>query len=70
MKLARHYLESIAGVEIFPIISFIIFFVFFVAVTWYVLTLDKKHVEDMAALAIDGEEDENGKTTVENNNIV
>lgn len=70
MKLARHYLESIAGIEIYPIISFIIFFVFFILVTWYVLTLDKKHIDDMASLAIDGEEDESGKTTVEKNNIV
>lgn len=65
MKLARHYLEGIAGIEIYPIISFIIFFVFFILVTWYVLTMDKKHIEEMASLAIDGEEDEDGKTTIE-----
>ena len=70
MKLARHYLENIAGIEIYPIISFIIFFLFFIAVTWYVLSLDKKQIDEMASLAIDGEEDENGRTTIENNNIV
>lgn len=48
MKLATKYLESIAGVEIYPIFSLLIFVIFFLAVTWYVLKLDKSFIEEMS----------------------
>lgn len=40
-----NYLENIAGVGIFPLISLILFFVFFSAVTFYVIKADKKYIE-------------------------
>lgn len=43
----RNYLETIAGVGIFPLISLIIFFVFFVALLFYVFKLDNKSVNQM-----------------------
>ncbi|MCF2444769.1 c-type cytochrome [Dyadobacter sp. CY345] len=43
----RNYLETIAGVEIFPLISLLIFFVFFVGLLVYVVRLDKKSVNGM-----------------------
>ena len=43
----RNYLETIAGVGIFPLISLIIFFVFFVALLFYVFKLDNKSVNRM-----------------------
>lgn len=56
MKLVRHYLESIAGVEIYPIISFLIFFIFFIAVTWYVIRLDKSYIDEITHYPIDEED--------------
>lgn len=53
MKLVRHYLESIAGVEIYPIISFIIFFVFFLIVTYMVITMKKEYIEEVSNYATD-----------------
>jgi len=43
----RNYLETIAGVEIFPLISLLIFFIFFVGLLVYVIRLDKKTVTGM-----------------------
>jgi len=56
MKLVRHYLESIAGVEIYPIISFLIFFIFFIAVTWYVIRLDKEYIDEITQYPIDDDD--------------
>jgi cytochrome c oxidase cbb3-type subunit 3 len=43
----RNYLETIANVGIFPLISLIIFFVFFVCLLFYVFRLDNKSVSRM-----------------------
>lgn len=59
MRLAKHYLESIAGVEIFPIISFLIFFTFFILVGIYVFLMSKKHVSEMASMPLNNDESEN-----------
>ena len=40
-----NYLETIAGVSIYPLVSLILFFVFFSAVTFYVIKADKKYIE-------------------------
>ncbi len=39
-----HYLESIAGVGIYPLASLLIFFLFFTALTVWVLRADKKYI--------------------------
>lgn len=43
----RNYLESIAGVGIFPLVSLIIFFVFFLLLLVYVIGIDKKSLNNM-----------------------
>ncbi|MBK3515722.1 hypothetical protein [Carboxylicivirga marina] len=53
MKLVRHYLESISGVEIYPIISFIIFFSFFLVVTYMVIRMKKEYIDEVANYATD-----------------
>lgn len=56
MKLISHYFESVAGIEIYPIISFLIFFAFFLAVTYMVIKMDKKEVTEMSNLPLEGED--------------
>ncbi|MCU4164557.1 hypothetical protein [Carboxylicivirga caseinilyticus] len=53
MKLVRHYLENIAGIEIYPIISFILFFTLFLFITWYVIKMDKGMIEEVSNYATD-----------------
>ncbi len=40
-----NYLESIAGVSIYPLVSLLLFFVFFSAVAFYVIKADKQYIE-------------------------
>ena len=56
LKFIKGYATSIDGIEIYPIISFIIFFVFFLGVTVYVITSNKKYIDDLSNLPFeDGE---------------
>lgn len=48
-----NYLESITGVGIYPLISLIIFVVFFALVTLYVFTADKKTMERDSQLPLE-----------------
>ncbi len=56
LKFIKGYVSSIDGIEIYPIISFIIFFVFFMLVTFYVITSKKKYIDELSNLPFeDGE---------------
>jgi cbb3-type cytochrome oxidase subunit 3 len=52
-------METIIGIEIFPIISFIIFFVFFIALFVWVARMQKSEINFLAAMPL---EDENEST--------
>ncbi|WP_317897630.1 CcoQ/FixQ family Cbb3-type cytochrome c oxidase assembly chaperone [Aurantibacillus circumpalustris] len=52
----KHYLETIAGIGIYPLISFVLFFVFFLFVSYYVLRSDKKHIDEVANIPLDNNE--------------
>lgn len=53
LKFIKGNLESIDGVEIYPIISLLIFFVFFVALFWWVFTAKKEHIEEVSNIPLD-----------------
>ena len=59
MKMLGKYLESITGVEIFPIISFLIFFLFFILVTLYVIRLDKNFIREVSNYPVSGNQEDN-----------
>ena len=46
----KNVLENIDSIAIWPVISFVIFFLFFICLLWYVFTVDKKFIEHMASL--------------------
>ena len=48
-----NYLTSIAGIEIFPMISLLIFFAFFVVLGMYVVKVDKTKLKYLEALPIE-----------------
>ncbi|GAB4230213.1 MAG: hypothetical protein Tsb0034_02010 [Ekhidna sp.] len=56
LKFIKHHMETIAGIEIYPVISFVIFFVFFIALTIYVLKVDKKLFNDISNIPLDANE--------------
>ena len=49
----KHYFEQIDKVEIWPIISLIIFFVFFLCLILWVITVDKTYIQEMRQLPMD-----------------
>lgn len=51
----KEILQSIAGIEIFPIISFVIFFAFFLGLLAYVVVVKKEHVQAMKAMPLQNE---------------
>ena len=53
LKYIKQHAATIAGIDIYPIISLLIFSIFFVAVIYYVKTLDKKKVEEFSSLPLD-----------------
>ncbi len=48
-------LTSIDGIEIFPIISLLIFFTFFVGLGIYVFRADKKKIDEIKQIPLDEE---------------
>lgn len=57
MKMVVNTLEQIAGVEIYPIISLLIFFAFFAIVTYLAMTASKEYVDEMKNLPLDEDDD-------------
>ncbi len=48
----KNYLETIAGIEIYPIVSLVIFFLFFVGLIIYVIKIDKTSLEKMSNIPL------------------
>ena len=48
----KNVLQAIDGIAIYPIISFLIFFVFFVGLTLFVIFSDKKHLAAMSQMPL------------------
>lgn len=57
MKIVINTLEQIGGVEIYPIISLLIFFILFSAVIYLVLTSKKEYIDEMKNLPLDDDDD-------------
>ena len=51
-----NYLESITGIGIYPLISLIVFVVFFGLVTLYVIKGNKKHFDELSNLPVNENE--------------
>lgn len=54
----KYYLETITGVGIYPLMSLFIFFLFFTAMTWWVLKADKGYIKAMKNIPFPGGENE------------
>lgn len=48
----KHNMETIAGVEIYPILSLLIFFVFFLALSIWVFTYKKEKIQELSQLPL------------------
>ena len=55
-KFIKQYAEGIDGVNIYPMISLVIFFLFFVVLLYYVKKMDKTIVKEISNIPLDQEE--------------
>ncbi len=53
LKFIKGNLENIEGVEVYPIISLLIFFIFFTALFWWVFTTKKTHIEAVSNIPLE-----------------
>ena len=53
LKFVKNHMESIEGIANYPMISLLIFFLFFVALFWWVFTASKEHIKEMEELPLD-----------------
>ena len=52
-KFIKGHLETITGIEIYPLISLIIFFTFFVVLFWWVFTAKKDYINKVSNIPLD-----------------
>ncbi|MCT8340683.1 CcoQ/FixQ family Cbb3-type cytochrome c oxidase assembly chaperone [Flavobacteriaceae bacterium TK19130] len=53
LKFVKGNLENIDGVEVYPIFSLLVFFVFFVALFWWVFTAKKEHIKEVSNIPLE-----------------
>jgi cbb3-type cytochrome oxidase subunit 3 len=53
----KNVLQSIAGVAVYPLISFAIFFLFFIGLLVYVLIVSRQHLSAMSQLPLEDDEE-------------
>lgn len=59
LKFVKGYMESIEDVATYPMISLLIFFVFFVILFWWVFTASKEHIKEMSEMPLDNNNQQN-----------
>ena len=55
LKFIKGNLENIDGVQIYPMISLLIFFIFFVALFWWVFTAKKAYIQQASNIPLEDE---------------
>ncbi len=53
LKFVKNHLETITGIEIYPLISLVIFFTFFVLLFWWVFTAKKDYINKVSRIPLD-----------------
>ena len=53
LRFVKGNLENIDNVQIYPLISLMIFFVFFVALFYWVITAKKEHIEEVSNIPLE-----------------
>ncbi len=59
LKFIKHHLESISGVEIYPIVSLLLFFLVFITMVLIVMGMPKKNIEKLSNLPLDNDQNSN-----------
>lgn len=65
-KFIQQYTETIENIAVYPMISLLIFFIFFVALLLYVIKMDKTTVNELSNIPLDTVEETNNKLIIKN----
>ncbi|TCJ13233.1 CcoQ/FixQ family Cbb3-type cytochrome c oxidase assembly chaperone [Flaviaesturariibacter flavus] len=49
LKFIKQYAETIQGIDIYPVISMVLFFAVFVGMLWFVKIMTRDHAKELAA---------------------
>ncbi|MCB0763992.1 MAG: CcoQ/FixQ family Cbb3-type cytochrome c oxidase assembly chaperone [Flavobacteriales bacterium] len=52
LKFIKHHLDTINGIDVFPVTSFILFFGFFLCMLWWVRKVSSSHFQHMSELPL------------------
>ncbi len=63
LRFIKHNLTGMLNVEIYPLISLIMFTLFFAVMLWYVIKMSKKRVDEMGSMPLDLEVNTNTNQT-------
>ncbi len=63
LKYIKGHMDSIQDIEIFPIISLLIFFGFFTILFIWVMTSKKKYIEEVSNIPLESDEEENNQNS-------
>jgi len=55
LKFIKHHLDTIEGVEIYPIISLVLFFLVFTTMLLIVLKMPKRNIDELSNLPLDND---------------
>jgi len=55
LKFIKHHLDTISGVEIYPIISLVLFFTIFSIMLFIVFNIPKTNIEEISNLPLDND---------------
>lgn len=59
LKFIKGHMETINGVEIYPMVSLLIFFIFFVILFWWVFTSKKEYINKVSSIPLENDKDAN-----------
>jgi len=62
LKFIKYHMTDIEGIEIYPIISLLIFFLFFTILTWWVITSKKEYIDEVSRIPLENDNLNNIKT--------
>jgi cytochrome c oxidase cbb3-type subunit IV len=54
----KNVLQNIDNIAIWPVVSFVIFFLFFLCLLWYVFTADRELIDKMKNLPVEATDDD------------
>lgn len=63
----KNVLQAIDNIAIWPVISFVIFFIFFLVLLWWVFSVETSFIDKMKGLPMEDNQDSNSNGTTHGN---